>query len=73
MDNIGEFAFQEFDNIYTSIGIYVEHLIPHVNTQNGLVDSFIKCLKLIARLLLMNENCLHLFKDMLYYTLHHWL
>ena len=32
-----------------SIGIEVEHLVGHVHTQNGLAESLIKCLKLIAR------------------------
>jgi len=53
LDNVGGFTFQEFDNFCTFIGIDVEHLIAHVNTHNGLAELFIKCLKLIARPLLM--------------------
>ena len=36
-----------------SIGIDIEHPVAHVHTQNGLAESFIKCIKLIARPLLM--------------------
>ena len=32
-----------------SIGISVEHPVAHVHTQNGLAESFIKLLQLIAR------------------------
>ena len=39
-----------------SIGIEVEHLVAHIHTQNGLVESLIKHLKLIARPLLMKVN-----------------
>jgi hypothetical protein len=39
-----------------SIGINVEHLVAHAHTQNGLVDSFIKQLQLIARPLLMKTK-----------------
>jgi len=36
-----------------SIGIDIEHLVAHVHTQNGLAESFIKRIQLIARPLLM--------------------
>ncbi|KAM1427714.1 hypothetical protein ACFXTO_020228 [Malus domestica] len=39
-----------------SVEIEVEHLIPHVHTQNDLVESFIKCLQLIARTLVMRTK-----------------
>ena len=39
-----------------SDGIEVEYPIAHVHTQNGLAESLIKCLKLIARPLLMKAN-----------------
>ena len=42
MDNAGEFTSKTFDKSYTSVGIDVEHLVPHVFTQNGLVESLIK-------------------------------
>jgi len=38
------------------IGIEVEHPITHVHTKNGLAKTLIKCLKLIARSLLMKAN-----------------
>ena len=39
-----------------STGISVEHPVAHVHTQNGLAESFIKCLQLIARPLLMKSK-----------------
>jgi len=39
-----------------SIGISVEHPVAHVHTQNGLAESFIKHLQLIARPLLMKSK-----------------
>ena len=39
-----------------SIGIDVQYSIAHVHTQNGLVESFIKRLQLIARSLLLNTK-----------------
>ena len=39
-----------------SIGIKVEHPVAHVHTQNGLAESFIKRLQLIARPLLMRTK-----------------
>lgn len=39
-----------------SIGIDVEHPVAHVHTQNGLVESLIKRLQLIARPLLMKSK-----------------
>jgi len=38
------------------IEISVEHPVAHVHTQNGLAESFIKRLQLIARLLLMKSK-----------------
>ena len=46
MDNAGEFTSQAFSDYCMSIRINVEHPITH--TQNGLVESFIKRLQLIA-------------------------
>jgi hypothetical protein len=37
-------------------GIEVQHSVPYVQTQNGLVESLIKRIKLIARPLLHNCN-----------------
>ena len=39
-----------------STRISVEHQVAHVHTQNGLVESFIKCLILIMRPLLMKSK-----------------
>ena len=39
-----------------SIGINIEHPIAHVHTQNGLAESLIKRLQLIARPLLMKTK-----------------
>jgi len=42
LDNAGEFTSNSFNEYCMSIGISVEHLVAHVHTQNGLVESFIK-------------------------------
>jgi hypothetical protein len=39
-------------------GIQVQHLVPYVHIQNGLVESLIKRIKLVARPLLHNCNLL---------------
>ena len=39
-----------------SMGVSVEHSMAHVHTQNGLVESFIKRIQLIARPLLMRSK-----------------
>ena len=39
-----------------SIGIDVQYSVSHVQTHNGLAESFIKRLQLIARLLLLNTK-----------------
>ena len=39
-----------------SIGINVEHPIAHTHTQNGLAESLIKRLQIIARPLLMKSK-----------------
>ena len=44
LDNVGEFTSQTFINYCISVGINIEHLIAHTHTQNGLVESLIKCL-----------------------------
>ncbi len=56
LDNAGEFTSQAFDNYCMSIGIDVEHPVAHTHTQNGLAESLIKRLQLIARPLLMKSN-----------------
>ena len=54
MDNTGEFRSKAFDDYCLALGIKVEHSVPHVHTQNGLVESSIKRIKWIARSLLQN-------------------
>ncbi|CAA0822145.1 Unknown protein, partial [Striga hermonthica] len=56
MDNVGEFTSKAFDDYCMSLGIEVEHPVPYVHTQNGLAESLIKRIKLIARPLLQNSN-----------------
>ncbi|CAL2237733.1 unnamed protein product [Prunus armeniaca] len=56
LDNAGEFTSQAFDDYCMSIGISVEHLVVHVHTQNGLAESFIKRLQMIARPLLLRSK-----------------
>ena len=48
MDNVGEFTSKSFDEYCASLGIEVEHPVPHVHTQNGLAKSFIKRIQIIA-------------------------
>ncbi|KAI3740406.1 hypothetical protein L2E82_30835 [Cichorium intybus] len=49
LDNAGEFTSQAFNDYCMSVGIVVEHPVAHVHTQNGLAESLIKRLQLIAR------------------------
>ncbi|KAM3000764.1 hypothetical protein FF2_037133 [Malus domestica] len=56
LDNAGEFTSQTFDDYCMSVGINVEHLGPHVHTQNGLTEAFIKHLQLIAQTLVMKTK-----------------
>jgi hypothetical protein len=56
LDNAGEFTSQSFNEYCMSIGIDVEHSVAHIHTQNGLAESFIKRLQLIARPLLMRTK-----------------
>ena len=56
LNNAGEFSSQDFYDYCVSIGITVEHPITYVHTQNGLAESFIKCLQLIGRPLLMRTK-----------------
>ena len=55
MDNNDKFTYA-FDSFCTFIKIDVEHPVAHVHTQNGLAESFIKRLQLIARPLLMKSK-----------------
>ena len=56
LDNAGEFTSKTFDDYCMSIGIKVQHPVPHVHTQNGLAEATIKQLQLIARALVMRTN-----------------
>jgi len=56
LDNAAEYTSHAFDDYCMSIGISVEHPVAYVHTQNGLAESFIKRLQLIARPLLMRSK-----------------
>jgi hypothetical protein len=56
IDNAGEFSSESFNNYCMSIGITVEHLVPHVHTENGLAESLIKRLQYITRPLIMRTK-----------------
>ncbi|XP_074337210.1 uncharacterized protein LOC141674400 [Apium graveolens] len=51
-----EFTSTTFVDYCMSVGIPVEHPVPHVHTQNGLAKSFSKRLQLIARPLLLKAK-----------------
>jgi IS30 family transposase len=54
MDNVVEFSSHAFNDYCMALGIQVQHLVPYVHTQNDLVESLIKRIKLVAHPLLMN-------------------
>ena len=56
MDNAGEFTSKSFDLYCASLGIEVEHLVPHVHTQNGLAESMIKRVQIITQTLLLRTK-----------------
>ena len=56
LDNAGEFTSRSFNDYCLTIGIDVEHYVAHTHTYNGLVESFLKRLKFIARPLILNSN-----------------
>ena len=56
LDNAAEFSSQSFNEYCLAIGIKVQHSVDHVHTQNGLAESLIKRLQLIARPLLMKTK-----------------
>ena len=72
LDNVGEFTSQTFNSYCFSIGIKFEHHVAHVHTQNGLPESFIKRLQLIARPLLMKSKFPTTIWGVLSYTQHHF-
>ena len=56
LNNAGEFTLKAFNDYCMSIGIDVEHPVPHVHTQNGLAEATIKRLQMVARALVMRTN-----------------
>ncbi|KAJ9567288.1 LOW QUALITY PROTEIN: hypothetical protein OSB04_003254 [Centaurea solstitialis] len=56
LDNVGEFTSQIFNDYCISIGIKVEHPVAHIHTQNGLAESLIKRLQMIARPMIMKSK-----------------
>ena len=56
LENAGEFTSQAINDYCMSMGVSVDHSVAHVHTQNGLAESFIKRIQLIARSLLMRSR-----------------
>ncbi|KAL8059273.1 hypothetical protein ABFX02_03G074800 [Erythranthe guttata] len=56
MDNAGEYTSKTFDEYCAALGINVEHIVAYVHTQNGLAESLIKRVQIIARTLLMRPK-----------------
>jgi transposase InsO family protein len=54
MDNAAEFSSRTFNDYCMALGIQIQHSVPYVHTQNGLAESLIKRIKLIARPILIN-------------------
>jgi hypothetical protein len=54
LDNTVEFSSRNFNHYCMTQGIEVQYSMPYVYTQNGLVESLIKRIKLIAKPLLHN-------------------
>ena len=56
LDNASEFTSQTFIDYCMSVGINIKHLVANTHTQNGLTESLIKRLQLIARPLLIKTK-----------------
>jgi hypothetical protein len=56
LDNTVEFSSRAFDDYCMAQGIEVQHSVSYVHTQNCLVESLFKRVKLIVRQLLHNCN-----------------
>jgi hypothetical protein len=56
LDNAAEFSLRAFNDYSMTQGIKVQYSVPFIHTQNGLAESLIKIIKLIARPLLHNCN-----------------
>jgi hypothetical protein len=54
IDNAAEFSSRAFNYYCMALRIQVHHSVPYVHTQNGLAESLIKRIKLIARPMLTN-------------------
>jgi hypothetical protein len=54
--NAVELSSRSFNDYCMAQEIEVQHSVPYVHIQNGLAESLIKRIKLIARLLLHNCN-----------------
>ena len=72
LDNVSEFTSKSFNDYCMLIGLDVKHSIAHTHAQNGLAESLIKRLQLIARpLILKSKICLFYVGNIQYYMLHH--
>jgi hypothetical protein len=56
MDNAAEFSSRAFNDYCIAQGIEVHRSISYVHTQNGMAESMVKRIKLIARPLLQGSN-----------------
>jgi hypothetical protein len=56
MNNATEFSSRAFNDYCVTQGIKIHHSVPYVHIQNGLAESLIKRIKLIARQLLQGCN-----------------
>jgi hypothetical protein len=56
LDNATEFSSRAFNDYYMAQEIEVQHSMSYVHTQNGLAETLIKRIKLIARTLLHDCN-----------------
>ena len=56
LGNTNEFTSQTFTDYCMSVIINIEHPVTHTHTKNSLAKSFITCLQLIARSLLMETK-----------------
>jgi hypothetical protein len=56
LDKAAKFSSKAFNDYCIALGIEVQHSVPYVHTHNGLAESLIKRIKLIARPILQNCN-----------------
>ena len=68
----GELTSRSFDDYCMTLGIDVEHPVPHIRIQNGLAEAFIKRMKLNTCALLMKTKLpSFLHGDMPCYMIHY--